>query len=65
MLKQEIKNSCLWTSIIKKEIGEEVHISLGMNIDAFTESIPLTVIVKYFGQQVGTRMYGEDGDYGI
>ncbi len=56
------KSTCeqLWT----KEIGEKVHIELGMNFDDLTKKVVCDVIVKYKGRQEGTFMYGEHGDYG-
>lgn len=56
------KKTCY--ELLKKEIGEKTHISLGMDIDDLTRKIELDVIVKYKGQQEGTYMYGEKGNYG-
>lgn len=50
--------------LLKKQIGNVVSLSLGMGIDELTNKIELTAKIKYFGQQEGTHMYGEKGNYG-
>lgn len=47
-----------------KKVGEKISICLGIGIDELTKKVPLNVIIKYFGRQEGTYMYGEHGDYG-
>ena len=50
--------------LTKCNIGDTVHINLGMNIDKLTNSASIDVKVKYKGHQEGTFMYGEHGNYG-
>ena len=50
--------------LTKCNIGDTAHVNLGMNIDKLTNSASIDVLVKYKGQQEGTFMYGEHGNYG-
>ena len=50
--------------LYKQEIGNKVHIELGMGIDKLTTKANIYVTIKYKGQQEGTIMYGEHGNYG-
>ena len=51
-------------TLLTKEVGEIVSISLGMGIDDHMCPVDLEVQVEYKGQQEGTRMYGDEGFYG-
>lgn len=51
-------------SLWKIKDGEEVYISLGMDLDDLTKKIDMEIRVKHHGQQEGTHMYGEAGNYG-
>ena len=73
LLRQLLKKKVLFAAIndpdtchmlLKKQIGNVVSLSLGMGIDELTNKIELTAKIKYFGQQEGTHMYGEKGNYG-
>ncbi|MFT4006275.1 MAG: M81 family metallopeptidase [Lacrimispora sp.] len=59
-----IHDSGTYSHLAKREIGERVRISLGMNLNELTEAVDLDVTVKYKGRQEGTYMFGEKGDYG-
>lgn len=48
----------------KLEIGEEAHISLGMNFDEMSKSVELDVVVKAKGTLRGYMMHPHDADYG-
>ena len=50
--------------LYKQEIGTKLHIELGMGIDKLTTKANIDVTIKYKGQQEGTFMYGEHGNYG-
>lgn len=50
--------------LLNKEIGEKVHLSLGMELDDLSKKAEIEAIVRYKGHQEGTFMYGEEGDYG-
>ena len=55
-------NTC--HELLKLEVGSETEIDLGINIDELTKPAKLKVRVNYKGNQEGTHMYGEEGDYG-
>ena len=55
-------NTC--HELLKLEVGSETEIDLGINIDELTKLAKLKVRVNYKGNQEGTHMYGEEGDYG-
>lgn len=70
---KELKKKVLFTAIndaktchelLKLEIGSETEINLGIGIDELTTPAKLKVRVNYKGNQEGTHMYGEEGDYG-
>lgn len=46
------------------EIGELVQIDLGMNYDELSAPVSLKVKVIMHGQQIGIKMFGEDGSWG-
>lgn len=48
----------------KLEIGEEAHISLGMNYDEMSKSVEFDVVVKAKGKLRGYMMHPHDADYG-
>lgn len=50
--------------LLQHEVGERTNISLGLGIDAFTNCVNLDVQIIYKGNQEGTHMYGEEGNYG-
>lgn len=45
-------------------VGTSAEIKLGIGADAMSEPVSLTVELVATGRQEGTRMYGEEGDYG-
>ncbi len=45
-------------------LGGATNISLGMNTDHMNKPVELSVTILARGRQEGTRMYGEEGDYG-
>lgn len=47
-----------------KEIGSEVHISLGMNYDELSSSVELDVIIKSKGKLVGFMMHDHNRSFG-
>ncbi|MDF9824208.1 microcystin degradation protein MlrC [Breznakia sp. PF5-3] len=53
-----------YQQLMSYSIGSIVTIKVGMGIDELSKPVELKVTVKYKGRQEGTRMYGEDGDYG-
>lgn len=46
----------------QKNIGEELTITLGANYDELSTPVDLDVIVKNKGNQVGTSLFGEEGN---
>lgn len=55
-------NTC--HKLLNMNIGETVSINLGADYDELSKPIDLDVKVLYKGRQVGTKMFGENGDYG-
>ena len=50
--------------LMNKNVNDKAHISLGMGIDELTKKAELDVTILHKGRQEGTKMYGEEGDYG-
>ena len=70
---KELKKKVLFAAIndaktchelLKLEVGSETEINLGIGIDELTTPAKLKVRVNYKGNQEGTHMYGEEGNYG-
>lgn len=59
-----IQDANTYQKLSQKKLGEQVDISLGMNVDKHSAALDCTIIVSYIGRQEGTLMYGEEGDYG-
>ncbi|MDQ0362286.1 M81 family metallopeptidase [Breznakia pachnodae] len=64
VLVASIHDAKTYNQLMRSEIGDNVNINLGMNLDELSTPIDLQVCVKMKGRQEGTFMYGEDGDYG-
>ena len=73
-LKKDLKNKSVLFAAIQdqktynvlsnKNIGDQVDIQLGINLDDLSRPVPLHVTIKHKGRQVGTKMFGEIGDFG-
>lgn len=59
-----IHDSLTCHKLLTCSTGDTVDIALGIGIDEMSKPVNLTVQVIANGKQEGTRMYGEEGDYG-
>lgn len=59
-----INDKQTYLALSHQPIGTQCHINLGMGVDELTKPVSLDVSILAHGRQEGTRMYGEEGDYG-
>lgn len=50
--------------LASKPTGTSVTISLGAGYDALSEPVELETVIRHIGRQRGTKIFGEEGDFG-
>lgn len=64
MLFAAIHDKAAYARLATEELGATVDIQLGAGFDELSAPVPLAVRVLAKGRQEGTRLFGEDGDFG-
>lgn len=59
-----INHESVCNDLYEQELGSKHHISLGRGKDKLSEPVDLLIELQYKGNQEGTWMYGEKGNYG-